>query len=435
LCVVGALVALAAAKPTASGGATRTAPARAAGAGLLVGVNITGLGAGTPLRQADADIAWARRLHAKVVRIDLPWSEMEPEGPGQTDPLALAFLDRLTGDAAAAGIHVIMLVASTPCWASSAPRPLLRRCQSSGAGAASAWPPREPAVYASFVAFLARRYATTLAAIEVWNEPDQINQHYFAGPNKARRYAAILQAAYPAIKQAAPSVPVLAGSLVGSNGVFLRALYAAGIRGYYDGLAVHYYDLTLAALRAIHEVQLQNGDGTPLWLDEFGYSSCWPRYKIQQEQACVTRPLQGTNLAVLVRTVARAPYVAAAVVYKLQGDFSEDFGVLSGSGSRKPAFRSLASAFAAPLDGDTGSVALRLTPTRRGLVARGSAPPGDYMRLEVFQGNLLRFWAVFTLNRFNRYSLLLPAQLGTSGLTVRVYQYWAGPGRAVWQSV
>ena len=55
----------------------------------------------------------------------------------------------------------------------------------------------------------------------------------------------MLRAAYPAIKQANPSVPVLAGSLVGSNGVFLRALYAAGIKGYYDGLAVHFYNLTL----------------------------------------------------------------------------------------------------------------------------------------------------------------------------------------------
>ncbi len=74
----------------------------------------------------------------------------------------------------------------------------------------------------------------------------------------------MLRAAYPAIKQANPNVPVLAGSLVGSNGVFLRALYAAGIKGYYDGLAVHFYNLTLGSLRAIHEVQLANGDTKPL---------------------------------------------------------------------------------------------------------------------------------------------------------------------------
>ncbi len=185
-----------------------------------------------------------------------------------------------------------MMVDSSPCWASSAPASLLRACMPGGSSKANAWPPSNPATYAAFVAYLAQRYGTRLAAIEVWNEPDQANEHYFAGPEKPQRYAAILRAAYPAIKQANPSVPVLAGSLVGSNGVFLRALYAAGIKGYYDGLAVHFYTLTLASLRSIHEVQLANGDTKPLWLDEFGWSSCWPRYRIQQEQACVTPQIQ-----------------------------------------------------------------------------------------------------------------------------------------------
>ena len=51
-----------------------------------------------------------------------------------------------------------------------------------------------------------------LAAIEGWNEPDQTNEEYLAGPEKPQRYAAILRAAYPAIKRANPNVPVLAGS-------------------------------------------------------------------------------------------------------------------------------------------------------------------------------------------------------------------------------
>ena len=40
---------------------------------------------------------------------------------------------------------------------------------------ASAWPPSDPAAYAAFVAYLAQRYGTRLASIEVWNEPDQSN--------------------------------------------------------------------------------------------------------------------------------------------------------------------------------------------------------------------------------------------------------------------
>ena len=42
---------------------------------------------------------------------------------------------------------------------------------------------------------------------------------------------------------------------------------------------------------------------------------------------------------------------------------------------------------------------------------------------------MLRYRALFTLNRFNRYSIPLPRALGTHGLRVRVYQYWQGSSR------
>ena len=105
--------------------------------------------------------------------------------------------------------------------------------------------------------------ARALAAIEVWNEPDQANELYFAGPHKAPRYAAVLRAAYPAIKQADPGVHGARG-LAGRLQRRLPArLYAAGIKGYYDGLSVHFYNLTLASLRAIHQAQLATGDAHP----------------------------------------------------------------------------------------------------------------------------------------------------------------------------
>jgi hypothetical protein len=393
----------------------------------LGGVNIAGLSNVADGPRAHAEIAAAVRLHAKVVRIEVPWSTFEPTD-ARIDPVALAGTDRLMADATAAGIRVIAIVDSTPCWASSAPASVLRRCNVHRAGRANAWPPRHAAGYASFVAFLAQRYGTRLAAIEVWNEPDQINQLYFAGPHKAVRYATILKAAYRAIKQANPQVTVLAGSIVGSNGVFLRALYAAGIKGYYDGLAVHYYTLVLAALREIHEVQLQNGDPTPLWLDEFGWSSCYPRHRLEQEQACVTPAIQARNLASALHSLARAPYVAATVVYDLQDNRSEQFGMLTAGGGRKPAFAALAGALANPL-ANPPAVALSLRTAGGRTVASGSAPVGDVMQLEVFQGSVARYRALFTLDRFNRYSLALPAVLGTSGLRVRVFQWWAGAAR------
>jgi len=397
------------------------------------GVNIIGVGP-HPVHEADMAIAGARALHAKIVRTNVPWSVLEPAGSGQIDPRTLAFTDRLVNDVAADGIRVIMSVDSSPCWASSAPAPLIRQCILRGSSQANAWPPRTPADFAAFVAYLAQRYGTHLAAIEVWNEPDQANQLYFAGPNKPQRYAAILRAAYPAIKQANPNVPVLAGSLVGANGVFLRALYAAGIKGYYDGLAVHFYTLTLASLRSIHEVQLANGDTKPLWLDEFGWSSCYPRQKIQQEQACVTKQIQATNMANTIRALAHTAYIAAAVLYKLQDSPQEEFGVLSTSGARKPAFTALSHVFATPF-GRVNPITLGLRKRGSRVLASGSGPVGDYMELEAFQGSVLRYRALFTLDRFNRYSIVLPSALGTSGLRVRVYQYWAGVGKATQRSI
>ncbi|HXA55270.1 MAG TPA: family 1 glycosylhydrolase [Solirubrobacteraceae bacterium] len=400
----------------------------------LGGVNITGVSGGLPLTLADREVRRAATLHAKLVRVEVQWSAIEPDGKDQIDPAALAYLDRLVSDAAASGIRVIATADSSPCWASSAPSALLRRCVPGGWTRANAWPPREPSAYAAFVAYLAARYGTRLAAIEVWNEPDQANEDYFAGPEKPQRYAAVLRAAYPAIKQAAPEVKVLAGSLVGSNGVFLRALYAAGIKGYYDGLAVHFYTLTLGSLRAIHETQLANGDNTPLWLDEFGWSSCWPRQRTQQEQGCVTPKVQAANIANLYRSLAHTPYVAAAALYKLQDSAGEDFGVMNAKGTRKPAFGAFAQVLASPFGSPT-HVTLSLRRQHGGVLASGEGPVGDYIQLEAFQGATLRYKALFTLDRFNRYAIPLPRALGTHGLMVRVYQYWQGSSRDAQRSI
>ncbi len=123
---------------------------------------------------------------------------------------------------------------------------------------------------------------------------------------------------------------MLAGSLVGSNGVFLRALYAAGIKGYYDGLAVHFYTLTLGSLRAIHETQLANGDNTAavagrVRLEQLLAAAEDPTGTGDASPRRCRRPTSPTSSARLART----PYVAAAVLYKLQDSAHENFGVLN----------------------------------------------------------------------------------------------------------
>jgi hypothetical protein len=422
-----ALLAVAALATPAWAASWGTAAADAAST-QLGGLNIPGIGHMRSPTDADREIETAAKMHARVVRADFSWSEFEPTGP-TLDPDALARADRFVEDASRAGIKIVATVGSTPCWASSAPAVLRGGCAGSRAGSGHNWPPRDAAAYGEFLSALVNRYGTKLSAIEVWNEPDQSNELYFAGPNKPQNYARVLRAAYPAVKAANPGVLVLAGSLVGSNGVFLRALYAAGIAGYYDGLSVHFYNLTLASLRSIREVQTANGDSKPLWLDEFGWTSCWPRHKVEQEQPCVTRATQALNLRNSLREMARAPYVAAAMVYKLQDSHGEDFGAVTTSQARKPSFRALSEAFDRPF-GSFSAVTLHLGRKGRHVVASGTGPVGDFMQLEAFKGGKLRYRALFTQDRFNRYSVPLPALLGTRGLRVRVFQYWTGPSRA-----
>lgn len=391
----------------------------------LGGMNLGGIYSGMSLSGIDSEIALAHKLHAKLVRVEMPWSQFEPLGRGHIDPGSMAAADRLVKDAAAAHIRVIALVDNTPCWASSAPSALIRTCVPDQHSKAKAYPPRKASDYGAFVGWLAKRYGKQLAAIEVWNEPDQINQEYLRGNNKPGEYAKLLRAAYPAIKRANRHVKVLAGSLVGSNGAFMKALYRAGIKGYYDGVAVHFYTLVLGSVRAFHEVQLEHHDHKPLWLDEFGWSSCWPQHKIQEEQGCVTQRTQAQNITNAFHELARAKYVAAQLTYGLRDIPTEEFGVLTTSGKRKPSFRALAGVLRNPF-GKPSPIRLKLRRKHGYVVASGSGPVGDYMRLEAFEGGRLRYHAIFTLNRFNRYSIKLPKVLGTHGLTVRVWQYWQG---------
>ena len=391
---------------------------------VLGGIDVPPVQVSTNMAAADRVVALAAQLHAGVIRADFSWALMEPR-QGELDPRPLAFADRLVSDAAAAHIAVMATVQSTPCWAAAAPAHLLAACTAASAGGAEAYPPRDPGAYGAFVAKLAARYGSRLAGIEIWNEPDQSNENYLAGPEKVRHYTELVKAAYPAVKRADPAVPVVAGSFVGADGRFLDALYAAGMKGYYDGLSVHFYTLTIASLRSIHENQLAHGDQTPLWLDEFGWSSCWPRRRIEQEQACVSRRVQASNLYSSFREFALMPYVAGAVVYKLQDSPGEEFGVLDGAGAHKPSFAALASALRHPAAGPP-PVALRLYRRRGAVVATGGGPVGDFMVLEALRGTVPRYRAFFTMDRFNHFTLTLPRVLGASGLSVRVYQYGIG---------
>ena len=396
-----------------------------ASADVAGGIDLGGLRPGMTPGAMNGDLNLAHAASASLVRFEAPWQLLQPSARGQFDPTALATLDSVVDGAAQRGMRVMLTVDGSPCWASSAPPSLLGGCSASSP--ATAYPPSDPADYASMAHALVARYGNRLAAFEVWNEPDHVNELYFAGPDKPTHYAAILRAAYPAIKSADPIVTVLAGSLVGANGAFLQALYAAGIKGYYDAISVHYYDLVLASLRSIRAVMTAAGDHSPVWLAEFGWTSCFPASTTQGGHSCVTPASEAADLADTLGLLPAAGWVDAAFVYNLHDTAQYQFGLVDRGGARKPAFAAVRTAFA----GARHVRPVRLRLARRGgrLVASGSGPAGDALELDAFRGGVQKLKVTFSLDRNNHYRIPLPPALGTRGVRVRVYQYWEGVAR------
>lgn len=373
----------------------------------------------------------AKAVHAKTIRLEVLWSQLEPKAAGRRDPAVLASIDRFVNGAAQRGMKTLLMIDSTPCWASSAPT--AGRCSAANpnTGDVTRYQPTAAgiAAYADVAKFLVARYAENLSAFEIWNEPDQANELYWAGPNKVVDYVQLAKATYPAVKSVAPSVPVLAGSFVGGNGKWLQALYAAGIKGSYDALSVHFYDLPLSALTLTRSIQKANGDTKPLWLAEFGYTSCYVKNgkAFLIDHACNTRAGQAQNLVDVLRAVQRVSWVKAAVVYSLYDQSAAyQFGLFTRGHVRKPSFTKVRAAF-------SGTKAKITKPTmtvrkKNGkIVVSGHASQTESYTFRVWVHGHLSYRALFLrVDRFGAYKLTLPKVIGTVGLKLRLSGTWTG---------
>jgi hypothetical protein len=392
----------------------------------LKGVQILGIGVGTTEAGIDAELDEAKAVGARVVRSDVHWRYIEPR-PGVYDEAYLARADYLMAGARKRNIKVFLAVLDTPCWTSTQPD---ADCSTDlGREAAGAYPPKDNDAFGRAAALIAARWQTDLAALEIWNEPDQRNQLYWKGPDKVRRYADLLKAAYPLVKAAAPSVRVAGAGIVGGNGKFLQALYAEGIKGSYDLLSVHFYDLVLLSLGQIRAVRAQAGDTTPLWLGEFGWTSCLTKKrKTQDQHPCVDRKTQAQNIVDALRAFAKQGDLAGATVYALRDNGQYDFGLFDTKGKRKPSFATVSRAFHGKLGAERR---IRVRLARRGshLVASGSGPAGDAFLLTASHRGRLVYRVAYRADRYNRFKLALPAGVGVSDVRVRVRRYTVG-GRA-----
>jgi hypothetical protein len=371
----------------------------------------------------------AQRVGAKQLRIGVQWSRLQPASAEAYDQDYLAAVDRTMAGAAARNIKVVLFATATPCWASTAPASAKAQCSDTSTPYdVYRYPPSDPQTFARVSAFLVARYRANLAGYEVWNEPDQINENYWAGSDKVKRYVALVKATYRPVKLAAPEVPVLAGSFVGGNGKWLQAMYKAGIKGSYDGLAVHFYDLPLQSLSVTRKVQKANGDRTPQWLTEFGWNSCYrkggPAYRVQHR--CITAAMQGTALRDLARAIHATTWLKSAILYQDQDENADyRFGLFEPGGKPKPAYSVLSKLLHGKITGRLARPSIRLRVHNGRLVASGHASIADVFQLTARQNGMLRYRATLRSDRNGAWKVTLPASFASSGLKVRIASLWS----------
>lgn len=236
--------------------------------------------------------------------------------------------DRVIGSARAHNLKVLSLVLTTPSWA--------RRGGALGGVYA---PPADPATIGPFYRALINRYPD-VTRHEVWNEP---NLQAFWGMYKpnAAEYTALLKASYTAIKAAQPSSTVVAGGLSPDAGAanFVKGMYAAGAKNYFDAAAMHPYvfprgvDSTpngWSELTDIRAVMVANGDsGATIWLTEMGAATINPTGDTGSSSGSlgsigfgadqmVTQQEQAAEIVDVLRAAARSGYCGPAFIYSVR---------------------------------------------------------------------------------------------------------------------
>jgi hypothetical protein len=227
--------------------------------------------------------------------------------------------------------------------------------------------PPDPAAFAADAgAFAAQVHSVGgAAAYEVWNEEDETD--FWGAAVDAGRYAAILKAAYPAIKQADPGAKVLLGPLTGNNYGFLGQVYAAGAGASFDAVGVHtdtaclteppssFYRegsnvarFTFLGFRSVRDVMVANGDSAkPIWMTELGWTSttatCTRGMWAGQKAAGVTEAAQAANLKEAYHCLAGYPYVETGLWFTLKetsgnGEELDHYGLQRTNGAHKPAW-------------------------------------------------------------------------------------------------
>src|SRR4051794_5381309 len=299
-----------------------------------------------------------------LMRQEFNWAAIE-RTPGQ---YTWAKYNALVGQAARRGIEIMPMLIDPPSFRSSRPAN-----DNSGI-----YPPKHYADLGDFGAAVARRYGPNgsfwaenpsipkvpVHHYELWNEPN-IPRFWPAGVN-AGQYVAMVKAAVPRIKAADPSAEMVSAGISEPRNpccvpmrTFIAQMYAAGIRGSVDSIALHPYwetaDGVVTLVEAARQIMADNGDSSSgVWITEIGWATGGPKYRYNTDEAGQAARLRDLYTTLVRR---RCELKVRGVVWSMWRDipppdeWTQYTGLERQNGSAKPSYNAYRNASA--LDGPT----------------------------------------------------------------------------------
>jgi hypothetical protein len=252
----------------------------------------------------DVNVRLVTAVGARIVRFDIPWSDVEKEGK-----FDFKEFDYIVQQLREKGKSILLLLAyghpdhTDESWATSlAPRTQQQR-----------------EAYFRYVRAVVEHFHGPDIAYEIWNEPN-IWQFW---PFTAKAYGALLDGAARAIREIAPKAKIVAAGIANGKNrdSFVREMIANANLEQVDALAFHPYrkdgpENSLLDISEFEDASAMNGQNHPVWLTEWGYSESWLGQDHAQEYS---RQRQAIMIARIMLTAALSK-ARAAIIYDLIDD-------------------------------------------------------------------------------------------------------------------
>jgi hypothetical protein len=271
----------------------------------------------------DKTMQMAKDLGVGWIKQQFPWAEIQFSP--SSDP-KIGYWDNKNGQSAWTkydnivslaqqyGLRVVARIDSAPLW--SHPNNPDPKAPPDAAHMAD---------FGDFVGTFVNRYRGSIAAIQVWNEPNLKGEWATGNPVNAAEYTDLLKVAYTAAKNVNPDIIVLAAPLattfesLGYAGNlneldYMQDMYDAGAKPYFDAMAANAYGTTFAPedppspdrlnfrrVELLHDIMVKNGDANKaVWFNEYGWNSSpndianvpWGRVTTEQQGDYTVRGIQ-----------------------------------------------------------------------------------------------------------------------------------------------